>query len=362
MANSARHGERMDSSRILLVTEAFHPAVDAATVTTRHLADHLIAAGAEVQLATMAPGLEVYRSSRVLRVRPLEALGAQLGTALSAFRPDLVIVSGPRTLGRKALKHAGRLGIPTVTIEHAGSDDLTADSWRSKVAERSDVLLTVSRAQAATITDLGPRVWFPGTDTDTFSPARRDTELHSRWARAGHPGGPRTVVGFVGDLTRGHQVRQLVKVADLPGVELVVIGEGRQRDWLRDRLPRAQFLPHLASSDLAVAMASFDLLVHPSPVLTAAHALRAAAASGLPVVGADSGAAAEVVRHLETGLLFETASPGSFCDEVAALCDADRAGFGAAARELATCRTWAKAGAELVAVYLAPLLGRELAA
>ncbi|MFS3128275.1 glycosyltransferase [Nocardioides sp. Bht2] len=352
----------MDRTRILLVTEAFHPTVDAATITTRHLADHLIASGADVQLATMAPGLEVYRSSRVLRLRPLEALGPQIRTVLTGFRPDLVIVLGPRLLGRKALKHAQRLGIATVTIEHARCKELSSDNWRRKVAERSDLLVTLTEAQAATVTDLNPVCWRPGVDVDTFSPARHDRALHDRWARASHPRGPRTVVGFVGDLTRPHRVRQLLEVAEIPDTELVVIGAGRQREWLRDRLPQTQFLPPLASSDLAVAVASFDLLVHPSPALTAAHALRAAAASGVAIVGADVGGSAEVVRHLETGLLFESAAPGAFSDEVAALCAADRAALGARARELATRRTWSQASTELVEEHLAPLLGRELAA
>lgn len=352
----------MDRSRILIVTEAFHPAVDAATVTARHLTDHLLGAGAEVQLMAMSPGLEVYRSSRVVRLRPLEPLGGQVRSALLSFRPDLVVTLSPRAVGRKALKHAGRLGIPTATIEHARTDQLTLDNWRLKVAERSDALIAVSAAQAAAIPELDAAVWHPGADTDTFSPARRDAALHDRWARASLPGDPRTVVGFVGELARGHRVRRLIEVAQVPGVELVVVGDGRQRDWLRERLGRAHFLPALSSGDLAVAMASFDVLVHPSPDLTSAHALRAAAAAGIPVVAADAGGAIEVVRHLETGLLFESESPDGLTDEVAAVLDADRAALGVRARELSTRRTWQHACAELTRDHLTPLIGRALAA
>ncbi|CAM3489177.1 glycosyltransferase [Nocardioides dubius] len=352
----------MDRASILIVTEAFHPAVDAATTTARHLADHLIATGADVQLMALSPGLEVYRSSRVVRLRPLEPIGPQVRGVLQAQRPDLVIALSPRALGRKALKHAGRLGIATATIEHARADQITLDSWRLKVAERSDALLTVSHAQACAVAGLGPVVWHPGVDVETFTPARRDAALHDRWARSSHPGGRRLVVGFVGDLARGHRVRQLLAVADVPGTELVVVGEGRQREWLRERLPRAQFLPVLASGDLAVAMASFDALVHPSAQLTSAHALRAAAAAGVPVVAADAGGAAEAVRHLETGLLFESETPDAFGDEITALLDADLAALGARGRELAGRRTWQHACAELTERHLTPLLGRPLAA
>src|SRR5690606_2860928 len=108
------------------------------------------------------------------------------------------------------------------------------------------------------------------------------------------------------------------------------------------------------------AVASLDLLVHPGDALTAAHALRAAAACGTPVVAARTGGAGEVVRHLETGLLFEG---DGFADTVAALAaDQHRVHLGRRARALVAERTWQVAVSELLDEHLTCLLPHAVAA
>jgi phosphatidylinositol alpha 1,6-mannosyltransferase len=67
--------------------------------------------------------------------------------------------------------------------------------------------------------------------------------------------------------------------------------------------------------------------------------LREAAASGVPVAAPRSGGARHVVRHLETGLLFDPDERHGLCDAVAAL---------AADRELAQERDWCAAVDELL--------------
>ncbi len=350
-------------SRVVLVTEAFHPAVDESTITVRHLADELVKVGHQVLLISAAPGMAVYRRSRVVRIRPWEPVGSQVRAGLSEFRPDLVLVASPGTIGRKALKHAQRLGVPTVSLEHRAPNELSVEPWQTRVPGRSDLLLTVSRWQQLRLTETGHDclAWQPGVDIDTFTPEAREPHLHARWARTHHPEGPLTAVGYVGPLRRRDGVRRLQELNALPGIRPVVIGHGRQREWLRDRMRRITFLPDLSSVELARAIASLDVLVHPGEELTSGHAVRAATACGVPVVAARAGAAPELVRHLETGLLFEPRAD-EFVDEVAALVsDRSRAEFGRHARAEAERRTWAAATGELLDL-VAPLLAPARAA
>jgi phosphatidylinositol alpha 1,6-mannosyltransferase len=157
-------------------------------------------------------------------------------------------------------------------------------------------------------------------------------------------------VGYVGSLRRRHGVRRLTGLGDLPGVRPILIGAGPQRDRLATRLPDAVFSGPLATGDLATALASLDVLVHPGEHETCSHTLREAAASGIPVVAPRSGGATDVVRHLETGLLHDPADPRGLVDAVAALAgDPQRALLGRRARELARQRTWTDAVDELVA-------------
>jgi phosphatidylinositol alpha 1,6-mannosyltransferase len=338
----------METRRIALVTEKFYPAVDGTTTTLKQVADHLIDAGHEVLIVAPGPGLGTYRRSHVARIRPLDKPGRQVREALERFRPELVHVTSPATLGRKALKHARRLGVPTLVVQHA----------LPQVAVRADRVVATSPFLAGRLEqlDVGALVWEPGVDTRAFNPDLRDQWLHDKWSRARSREGRQVVVGYAGSLHKRHGVRRLAELATVAGIRLVVIGEGPQRVWLERHLPAAKFTGALTTGDLAAALASLDLLVHPGEEESCCHALREAGATGLPVVAPRAGGAAGVVRALETGLLYDPASPTGLRRAVEALAaDSHRALMGARGRELST-RSWSDACAELVAEHYAPLL------
>ncbi len=337
--------------RIALVTETFFPAVDGTTTTVKAVADGLVDAGHEVLLVAPAPGLATYRGSRVARVHPLDPAGPQVRAALTEFGPDLVHVTSPGTVGRKALKHARRAGVPTLVVEQSAVLDQTADYWRTKVAERADRVMVTSRWMRDRVAEFGVTadLWTPGVDTAAFTPALRDQWLHDSWARAGSPEGPRVVVGYVGSLHKRHGVRRLAELASVPGIRPVVVGDGPQRGWLGARLPDARLTGALGTGDLTVALATLDVLVHPGEHETCCHVLREAGASGVPVVAPRAGGAADVVRHLESGLLYDPSDPLDLRRAVTAVvADSRRALLGERGRELAT-RTWDDAVAELLA-------------
>ncbi len=344
----------METRRIALVTEKFYPAVDGTTTTLKQVADHLIDAGHEVLIVAPGPGLSTYRRSHVARIRPLDKPGRQVREALEKFQPDLVHVTSPATLGRKALKHAQRLDVPTLVVQHA----------LPQVAVRADRIVATSSFLAERLGELGvdARVWEPGADTRAFNPDLRDQWLHDKWSRVRSRDGRQVVVGYAGSLHKRHGVRRLAELAEVAGIRLVVIGEGPQRVWLERHLPKAKFTGALATGDLAAALASLDLLVHPGEEESCCHALREGAATGLPVVAPRAGGAPGVVRALETGLLYDPASPTGLRRAVEAVAgDRHRALMGARARELST-RSWSAACSELVSEHYDPVLaGRTLA-
>ncbi|MCY7395855.1 MAG: glycosyltransferase [Nocardioides sp.] len=348
----------MRSLRVTLVAECFYPAVDGTTTMVKAVADRLVDTGHTVEIIAPGPGLASYRGCAVRRISPLSGPGAQVRDALAAFVPDAVQVTGAgsiATLGRKALKYARRQQIRSVVVQTSPVADLLWDQWRAKVADRAARVLVTAPWLVDTMARQGAAVdlWLPGVDTSAFSPGLRDSWLHDSWARARAAAGPLVVVGYVGSLHKRHGVRRLAELADLPGTRLVVVGDGPQRGWLQHRLPGARFVGELGTGDLAVAMSSLDVLVHPGEQETCCHALREAAASGVPVVAPRSGGAGDLVRSLETGLLYDPAEPGGLVRAVSAVVrDRHRALMGVHARDLATARTWRDAVDELVLEHL----------
>ncbi|WP_082748504.1 glycosyltransferase [Nocardioides jensenii] len=341
----------MATRRISVVTESFYPAVDGTTRTVKQVVDRLVDLGHQVQIIAPGPGLATYRSSRVARIRPLDKPGRQVATALADFEPDLVHVASPGILGRKALKHATLQGRETVVVQQSPVPALTADHWVRSVAARADHLVVTCQWMRTRLSVLGVNapVWTPGVDVAAWNPALRDAYLHDRWSRrAGESA--RVVVGHVGSLHKRHGVRRLAELASLPGIRLVVIGDGPQRHWLESHLPGAKFTGAVEPGDLVTAMASLDVLVHPGEFETCSHALREASASGVPIVAPRSGGAVDVLRHVETGLFHEPASASGLREAVASLAaDERRAELGARGRELALQRSWVDAVDELVA-------------
>lgn len=349
--------------RILLATEAFYPAVDGTTTTLKATADRLIDLGHDVAILAPAPGLRDYRRAPITRISPLGKLGAQVRGAIEAFGPDVVHVTSPALtpagVGRRALKQARALGVPTLVVQQSAVPDLTWEMWRSRVAGRADAVLVTAPWMTARLAGLGQEsvLWEPGVDARAFTPALRDGWLHDSWSRARSAGGRRVVVGFVGSLHRRHGVRSLAALADLPGIRPVVVGDGPQRDWLADRLPGARLTGTLGTGDLAVAMATLDVLVHPGTQETCCHALREASASGVPVVAPRAGGARSWVRPLETGLLYDPADEHGLARAVHAVAaDSRRDLLGAEGRRRAFSRSWDDAVDELVA-HLARVAG-----
>ncbi len=342
--------------KIAVSAEAFYPATDADTRTVKAIVDHLVDAGHEVLVLAPVPGLADYRGCRVARITLREGRGAQVHEALAAFGPEALLAVSPAKVGRKALKHARTLGAATLVVQAGTVGPLDAEVWSRSVAARAHRVVTTADWMTTRCAELGveAELWLPGTDARGFAPALRDDYLHDTWARARSKAGPRVVVGHAGPLRRRLGVRRLVDAARVPGGRLVVIGEGKQKAWLAGQVADAKMTGHLADTELATALASLDILVQPSEIETCGHLLRAGMASGLAVVAPAAGAAAEIIRDRDTGLLYDPAEPAALRRAVAELiADADlRERIGHAARASVAGRAWSTAVAELVDLHL----------
>ena len=173
-----------------------------------------------------------------------------------------------------------------------------------------------SRTSYAQLEALGVpnlHVWRRGVSLDLFDPARRDRALHQQWSGSDRD----VVVGYVGRIAAEKEVRRLVGLAQVPGIRLVIVGDGPERGWLQERLPDATFTGMLGGDELARAFASLDVFVHPGTSETFCQTVQEAQASGVPVVAAAAGGPLDLVDPGETGLLFDPRDPASLIDAVA---------------------------------------------
>jgi phosphatidylinositol alpha 1,6-mannosyltransferase len=193
-------------------------------------------------------------------------------------------------------------------------------------------------------------------DLDRQSP-RRD--------RIEHPAQICPWSATVGRLAPEKQLDRLVALADLPGVRLVVVGDGPDAARLRGLLPTARFLGFRDGAELARIYASLDVFVHTGPSETFCQSVQEALASGVPVVAPDAGGPRDLVLPGRTGFLVPVRPEGCAADEppavaadaqlrAAVLRLADRTlrqRFGAAARTSVLRRSWSVLGDELLAHY-----------
>lgn len=300
--------------------------------------------GARIE-AIPSLGLPGYRNVRVGT-----STAHRVAASLRRFEPDVVHLASPFALGWRGVLAAERLSVASVA---AYQTDVAAYTERYGIAattgmarthiarlhRRATLTLAPSADSAQQLASLGVdrvRRWGRGVDAERFQPSRRSAAIRAEW-------GAEVVVGYVGRLAPEKQVEDLAALRDIPGARLVIVGDGPSRARLESLLPRAVFLGHLEGDALAVAMASFDLFVHPGESETFGQTLQEAHASGVPVIATGRGGPLDLVRMGIDGWLYR---PGDLDDlrmRVADLAgDArKRRAFGEAGREGVEGRSWA---------------------
>lgn len=370
----------MNRLKVAIVSESFLPAVNGVTNTVRHCADRLLATGHEVMIVAPAPGLSRYREAPVVRVRSVGLPGHRtfsvglpdgaVGKALSDFQPDVVHLASPFALGYVGLRAARRLGVPTVAVyqtdvagfarQYGVPGDGLVDRWVARLHRRADRNLVPSTASATQLRRLGVddvHLWRRGVDLSLFDPRHRNDELHAAWSRRSS-GDPRVVVGYVGRLAAEKEVHRLEEVARVPGVRLVVVGDGPERARLERAMPGAKFTGMLSGRELATAFASLDVFVHTGTHETFCQTVQEAQASGVAVVAPAAGGPLDLVRHGATGLLYDPDDPRSLRRTIAGLCGAPdrRALLAAAGHADVQGRTWERVVDELITKHYPAVL------
>lgn len=358
--------------RVAIVAESFLPAVNGVTNSVLRVIEHLRREGHDVIVVAPGPGEDRYGDVEVVRVRAFDLPGyvdlrvglpkLRMGAILRDFAPDVVHLAAPTVLGAAGVRAAGRLGIPSVAVFQT---DLAGFARRHGLGlmgdgiwnyvrwlhAQADVTLAPSTASVWALQARGVqrvRLWSRGVDLQRFAPSHRSDELHRILAPNGE-----VLVGYIGRLAKEKQVERLAPLCDLPGVRVIVVGDGPERLALEAALPRAAFLGFQSGHDLSRLFATLDVFVHTGVDETFCQALHEAMASGVANVAPSAGGPLDLVRHRHTGYFWSPEAPETLVGAVAELAGdpALRARLGAAARVDAAQRPWASVLDELIGHY-----------
>lgn len=340
--------------RICVVSETYPPEVNGVALTVARCVEALRAREHEVRVvrprqgdgadgALAADGHEdLLAEGLPLPGYPGLRLGLPVGARLRRmwrdWRPDVVHVITEGPLGWSALHTARALHIPVVADfhtnfhsygRHYGWGWLTSLIYRYLRRFHNDAQLTLvpTRSMRDRLAADGFRrldVVARGVDTRLFQPARRDPALRAAWGA----GPDDLVVLHVGRLAAEKNLPLLMQAFDAirrvrPDARLVLVGDGPARAELTGSALAPIFAGVRRDQDLARHYASADLFLFPSLTETFGNVTLEAMASGLAVVAYDYAAAAEHLRHGESGWLAPFDDAAAFIEGACWLARAD---------------------------------------
>ncbi|MFE2431201.1 glycosyltransferase family 4 protein [Streptomyces sp. NPDC059373] len=364
--------------RVAIVTESFPPDVNGVAHCALRTAEHLVRRGHDPLVIAPAgpagpqdPPAGHHDPCPVIRVPSLPLPGypqvrvalpsRRTAAAIAAHRADIVHLASPFVLGVRGMAAATRQRIPAVAVYQTDLAGYArtylslgeSTAWRRirTVHAAADRTLAPSSASLRDLETHGiPRVhlWPRGVDSVRFHPAHRDDALRAQLAPNGE-----ILVGYIGRLAPEKHVELLSGVSALPGVRVVVVGDGPSAPGLRETLPGAVFLGRRTGDELARIFASLDVFAHTGPFETFCQTVQEAMASGLPVVAPAAGGPLDLVDHGRTGLLVPPGDADAVTGAVRLLAGAPglRQEFGQAGRADVEGRTWAAVGDLLLGHY-----------
>jgi glycosyltransferase involved in cell wall biosynthesis len=378
-------------TRILFLSESFHPVLGGGEGHIRRLGSALVAAGDAVTVVTRRserawPARDELDGIRIVRVPPPGAArrgkylmlpGAFRAVVREAGRHDLLVVRGTRVLGLPGLLAARLTGLPVVMQpEINGELDGSAFTWGTAWASGhvGTLLRGVARARNPWLRDAELFVAMSrrirdemltagvdpqrvalvphGVDTARFRPNTGLAESAALRAALGLP--PGVLALYTGRLLHGKGLETLLEAfsrvaPERPDLHLVFVGSGegqalsveealRQRSAELGLSPRVLFAGRRERVEDWLCAA--DLFVFPSVNEALGISLVEAAACGLPAIGSRTGGIVDVIEEGRSGLLV---TPGAVEELVAALRalsgDGERRrAMGRRARELALAR------------------------
>jgi glycosyltransferase involved in cell wall biosynthesis len=268
-------------ARILIVTDAWHPAVNGVVRTIEALSREAGALGHEVRVI----GTDRFRTLPLPSYPEVRLAwdAARLAAMIDEFAPDAIHIATEGPLGLAARRYCLRRGRPFTTAFHTRFPEYLASrlpvplGWSYAALRRFHAPATAVMVATPTLEralrERGferLRLWTRGVDTALFRP--RDKSFLDA---------PRPIALCVSRVAVEKNLEAFLRL-DLPGTKYVV-GDGPQLASLRRRHPQVRFVGYKHGEELARYYAAADVFVFPSRTDTFGLVLLESLAAGVPV-------------------------------------------------------------------------------
>lgn len=368
--------------RIALFSGNYNYVRDGANQALNRLVGYLLRQGASVRVYSptvdepaFAPtGDLVSVPSVAIPSRPEYRIPVYLSGAvrrdLEAFNPNIVHISSPDRVARKAVKWAQSRDLPVLCSVHTRFEtymryynlsfmEPVIEAWIRRLYRKCDALVAPSESFAQVLRQQRMNydidIWSRGVDRDVFDPSRRDMN----WRRGLGIADDVPVIGFLGRLVMEKGLDVFSDTIDhlkrrhVPH-QVVVIGDGPARLWFESRIPDAKFVGFQVGTDLGRAVASMDMFFNPSVTEAFGNVTLESMASGLPVVAAKATGSQSLVEDKVSGRLITPGAINQFADALQAYCvNKDlRAKHGAAGEQRSLDYSWDAINQTMADTYL----------
>jgi phosphatidylinositol alpha 1,6-mannosyltransferase len=249
-----------------------------------------------------------------------------INETLDRFKPDLIHITGPSEIGILGAGLAHHLHLPLAASWHTNVHEYAARraDWFLRLLPQQQSAATGQKIEDLMMATVGrfysiAKVLFApnpelcallerttgrpchlmprGVDAELFHPAKRTRALEDR----------EHILGFVGRLSIEKNIGLLVRIQeelDRMGVtnfRFLIVGQGGDEAWLRERLPQAEFTGVLRGEKLSAAYANMDLFVFPSHTDTFGNVVLEALASGVPAIVTPDGGPRTIIGNRKAG-------------------------------------------------------------
>ncbi|WP_112181773.1 MULTISPECIES: glycosyltransferase family 1 protein [Paraliobacillus] len=300
--------------RIAIFTDTFSPDVNGVATTLTNFISYLDQS--EHTYHIFKPSLD---QSQPLYIHPLLSMRfflypeyqihlpnyAQIKQSLKAFKPDIIHVVTPFSIGLYGIRYALKNQIPLVGSYHTNFDQylryyhlrfLSQAVWKylHRVHEPMQRIFvpspdTMQQLKRKGFTNL--RLWQRGVDTNAFKPS-----IHNETFREKYNITTPFILSYVGRLSPEKNIDSLIQI--ISGLQTsfsnkihwLIAGDGPERQRLIElNIPNITFTGYVHGQELTDVYANSDLFVFPSATETFGNVVLESLASGTPVIGANTG-------------------------------------------------------------------------